>query len=72
MRHFSNVTAFVFHFSEVPQLDRSINRGRCHQPVTTRVKFCMGHFGFVQLLFENLNMFTKICISDSFSLDFEN
>lgn len=63
MRHFSNITAFVFHISEVPQLDRSINRGCCHQPVTARVEFCMGHFGFVQLLFENLNMFSKIRIS---------
>lgn len=54
MRQISDITAFIFNISEVPQLDCSINRGCSHQPITPRVEFCMGHFGFVQLLFENL------------------
>lgn len=60
MRQISDITAFVFNISEVPQLDCSINRGCSHQPITPRVEFCMGHFGFVQLLFENLNVLEKI------------
>lgn len=55
MRHLSQITAFVFDVSKVPQFNRGINRGCCQQPITPRVEFCMSHFAWMQLLIKNLN-----------------
>lgn len=44
----------VFDVSQVPKFHRVINRGRRQQPIAAGVEFCVGHFGFVQLVIENL------------------
>ena len=44
----------VFDVSQVPKFHCVVNRGRRQQPITAQVELCVGHFGFVQLVFENL------------------
>lgn len=44
---------------QVPKLHRVVNRGRRQQPVASRVKLCMGHFSFVQLVAKNLNQWAE-------------
>lgn len=54
MYHFVQVNVSVLNVPEVPQLDSTVYRWCRHQPVTARVKLCMGHFSLVQLSIVNL------------------
>lgn len=54
MRHFIEEARLVLDVPQVPKLHCVIDRGRRQQPVTSGVELCMRHFGFVQLVTENL------------------
>lgn len=49
----------VFDVPQVPKLHRVVNGGRHQQPITTGVELGMSHFGFVQLVTENLQCHKK-------------
>lgn len=49
----------VFEVSQVPEFHRVVNRSCRQQPITAGVELCMGHFGFVQFLTENLQYQNK-------------
>ncbi len=54
VRQLMKEALLVFDVSQVPELHRVVNGGRRQQPITARVKLCMSHFGFVQLVTKNL------------------
>lgn len=54
MRQVVEEARLISDVSQVPELHRVVHWGCCQQPITTGVELCMGHFGFVQLLTENL------------------
>lgn len=54
VRHFAEEAFLVFHVPQVPKFNRVVNRGRRQQPVASGVELCVGHFGFVQFVAENL------------------
>lgn len=54
MRQVVEETLLVFDVSQVPKFHCVVD-GRCgQQPITAGVELCVGHFGFVQLITENL------------------
>lgn len=62
MRHLMEEALLVFEVSQVPKFHRVVDWGRRQQPITTGVELRMGHFGFMQLVAENLQIKLKIKI----------
>lgn len=60
MLHFMQKALLVFEVSQVPELDRAVNRCRGQEPITAGIELCMGHFGFVQLVVKDLHRNGKV------------
>lgn len=54
VRKLMEETFLVFNVSQIPKFDCVVNRSCGQQPITARIELHVGHFGFVQLVVENL------------------